>query len=221
MCSLTQSIYRIQGVIIRYLRQILKVLTMGFHRYPTLAAIYVNSAFSLACGAIYTWFDFALSIAQSGLCHSVFYDSDISFKNQSEQKSLRRLLDYYGTGSKLIVFQLIYDIPRYIFLSYICVKLVALLIRKLTSRDAADHLITREQKILLYSSLPSSIESIYIRKVLRMETKDQPENYFYQRFRFIYEWREDFRFSARIICVYAAIALVLYYVTVKVSNKFA
>ena len=37
-------------------------------------------------------------------------------------------------------------------------------------------------------------------------------------FRHIYEWRDDFRFSSRVVCVYASIFLMLVFTTIDVSK---
>ncbi|CAF3815716.1 unnamed protein product [Rotaria sordida] len=43
-----------EGIIVTYLREILKVLVIGFRRYPTLAAIHIDTPFSLICASLYT-----------------------------------------------------------------------------------------------------------------------------------------------------------------------
>ncbi|CAF3905392.1 unnamed protein product [Rotaria sp. Silwood2] len=49
-----------QGVVLAYLLQIAKVLIIGFRRYPILAAVYLNTVFTLCCATLYAWLDFAM-----------------------------------------------------------------------------------------------------------------------------------------------------------------
>jgi hypothetical protein len=197
-----------------YIFQISKVLIIGCRRYPILAAVYINNYFSLICATLYIWFDFSISILYTGLCRNDFYPSDINFNNTGGSMA-HSYLTYYGTGSTLLFFQLFTDIPRYICLSYICVKLPMLLVKRIQQRKIIDKRLTREQKFLLYSSLPHSAESRYVKKLLGMNT-DVSTNRFRKFFRFIYSWRDDFRFSSRVICVYASLSLLLFFLTVQV-----
>ena len=205
------------GVIITYLRQVLKVLVIGFRRYPTLAAVHIDTSFSLICGAVYTLLDFALIIVHSGLCRSDFYPTDKSYNSTRGDARPSRYLKYYGTGSKLVFFQLLTDIPRYLFLSYISVKLVSLLIKRIQHRHSTRKYLSREQQNLLYASLPDSLEGRYVRQLLNVHRNTAPRNRLADRVRFIYTWRDDFRFSSRIVCVYAATYLLLFFITVQVS----
>ena len=141
------------GIILNYLLQILKVLTIGVRRYPILAAVYIDNSFSLTCATLYTWLDYSITIVHSGLCQNDFYQTEEKYNASSgEETSLS--FSYYGTGSKLVVLQLLSDIPRYICLAYISIKLPILLIKHIRQRKSTDRRLTREQKNLLYSSLP-------------------------------------------------------------------
>ena len=207
------------GIIVSYLRQIFKVLVIGFHRYPILAAIHIDTAFSLFCATVYTWLDFSITILNTGFCRNDFYPTDKTYDNSTGKGDARpsRYLKYYGTGSKLVFFQLLGDIPRYVFLSYISIKLVSLLFKRIRHRSKGGIKLTRDQKNLLYSSLPHSVESRYVKNMLGITVDNGPANRFAKKFRFIYVWRNDFRFSARVVCVYAAIFLLLFFITAQVS----
>ena len=207
------------GVIIAYLRQVLKVFVIGFRRYPTLAAVHIDTSFSLICAALYNLLDFAMTIIQSSLCRNDFYPTDKSYNGTVSDVRPSRYLKYYGTGANLVFFQLLTDIPRYLFLSYISVKLVSLLVKRLQHRPSIRKNLSREQKNLLYASLPDSIESRYVRKLLNPKINTMPMNRLASKFRFIYTWRDDFRFSSRVICVYAAIYLLLFFITVQVRLR--
>ena len=167
-----------------YIVQILKVLIIGCRRYRILAAVYINRYLSLICATLYIWFDFSINILYTGLCRNDFYPSDINF-NKTEGSTAHSFLSYYGTGSTLLFFQLFTDIPRYLCLSYICVKLPMLLVKRISQRKIIDKRLTREQKMLLYSSLLHSAESRYVKKLLGVNT-DMSTNRFRKFFGFIY-----------------------------------
>ncbi|CAF4003614.1 unnamed protein product [Rotaria sordida] len=67
------------GIIVTYLREILKVLVIGFRRYPTLAAIHIDTPFSLICASLYTWLDFSITIVDTGFCRNDFYSTDKNY----------------------------------------------------------------------------------------------------------------------------------------------
>ncbi|CAF0965327.1 unnamed protein product [Rotaria sordida] len=203
-----------EGVIVTYLRLIFKILVIGFRRYPTLAAVYIDTAFSLMCASLYTWLDFSITIVDTGLCRNEFYPTDKNY-NQTRGSQIIRFLKYYGTGSKLLFFQLLMDIPRYLFLSYITVKLFSLLIKRIRFRKIDNKRLPREQYNLLFSSLPNSVESRYVKNLLGMRNRNKSMNRFAKLFPFIYVWRDDFRFSSRIVSIYAAISLLLFFITVQ------
>ena len=131
---------------------------------------------------------------------------------------IKLFLDYYGTGSKLLVFQLLTDIPRYLCLSYVSVKLPMLLFKQIRRRKSNEKQLTREQENLLYSSLPYSTESIYVKRLLNMHKPNLPSNRLANIFRHIYTWRDDFRFSSRVTSVYASAFFMLFYLTFKVTE---
>lgn len=199
----------------RYLSQIFHVFVIGFRRYPILAAVYIDNCFSLACATLYVWLDYSITIVHSGLCRS---DFDSTNDNYNKTKILNTVVyfNYYGTGSKMIFLQLLNDIPRYLCLAYISAKLPMLLIKRIRERNSLDRRLTREQKNLLHSSLPHSVESQYVKRLLGMAGASEPTNRFAQLTSHIYAWRNDFRFSSRVVCVYASLFLLLYFLTIQV-----
>jgi hypothetical protein len=204
------------GIIVAYLLQILKVFVIGFRRYPILAAVYIDNYFSLICATLYVWFDYSISIVYTGLCRSEFYQTDDTY-NKTDSNRTATNLNYYGTGSKLLFLQLLTDIPRYLCLAYISVKLPMLFMKRIQERKLTDRRLTREQKNLLYSSLPYSAESRYVKRLLGISNAEAPKNRFTNIVGHIYAWRDDFRFSSRVICVYASVFLLLFFLTVKVN----
>ena len=111
------------------------------------------------------------------------------------------------------------DTPRYLFLSYILVKLLILLFKRIRYRNAAGKRLPREQWNLLASSLPNSVESVHVKNLLGMDSKNKLINGYSKAFPFFYVWRNDFRFSSRVVCVYAIIMLLLFFITVQVSVR--
>ena len=196
--------------------QILRVFVIGFRCYPILAAVYIDTYFSLICATLYTWLDLSMNVVYNGMCHNAFYPSEIDYNKTDINRTMTNF-QYYGTGSKLLFFQLFTDIPRYLCLTYICIKLPILLFKRVQQRHDVDKQLTCEQKTLLYSSLPYSTEAQYVKKLFGMKNREVSTSRCSQIFRFIYTWRDDFRFSSRIICVYTSIFLLLFFLTVQVN----
>ncbi|UJR14322.1 hypothetical protein I4U23_001318 [Adineta vaga] len=207
-----------RGIIITYLLQIFRVFVIGFRRYPILAAVYIDNYFTLICATLYAWLDFSISIISTGLCTNTLYQTEEQFNRSPSDQTVEILL-YYGTGSKLLFFQLLPDIPRYLCLAYICIKLPMLLIKRIRHRNIPDKQMRREQKDLLYSSLPYSAEARYVKKLFGYIRTEPSENRFCGILRSIYSWRDDFRFSSRVVCVYASIFLLLFFLTVTISVR--
>lgn len=203
----------------RYLIQLFRVFVIGLRRYPILAAVYIDNCFSLICAALYVWLDYSVTIVYSGLCRSDFYPTDQNY-NQTGTFGTTTAFVYYGTGSKILFLQLLIDIPRYLCLAYISVKLPMLLIKRIRERNSVDRRLTREQKDLLHSSLPHSVESRYVKRLLGMHDSSMPSNRLVQILGRVYAWRDDFRFSSRVICVYASLFLLLFFLTVQVNILF-
>ncbi|CAF3004156.1 unnamed protein product [Rotaria sp. Silwood2] len=212
-----------EGVIITYLLRVLQVLIMGVRYYALLAAVYLNTIFVLACATIYAWLDYAITIINQGMCESDFYPTYNDYLNNAS--SIDYMFDYFGTGPNLIAIQLCTDIPRFLCLAYINVKIPMLLIRKIFFRCKKDlplekrilMKLTREQRILIHISEPNSVEMLYVKNLFR-SAKNRPKSQaLFARLipTKIYEWRDDYRFSTRIICLYSSIFLLLYLVTIQ------
>ena len=191
------------------------MLVIGFRRFPILAAVYIDTPISLICATLYTWLDFIMTILNTSVCHNDFYPTEDDYLSGS-MGSAAMFLAYYGVGAKLLLLQMANDVPRYLFLSYISVKLPMFLWKRLRQKDTFEKRLSREQKTLLYSSLPYSAEARYVRRLFGMDKKPTSSNRFVQVARYIYTWRDDFRFSSRVVCVYSSIFLLLFFLTVKV-----
>ena len=204
-----------------YLLQITKVFVIGVRYYPELAAVYIDSLLTLTCASVYAWLDFSLSIVYKSLCQSDFYLSKDNFA-ETNGTDLIELFDYYGTGANLMLIQLMTDIPRMLCWSYIVVKLPALLLQKIYTRikrrnERVNHPfhLTREEKILLHSSAVHSVEISYVRNLFRPKDHRSKSRLFLARLipTFVYQWRDDFRFSARVLCIYSSVILILFFIT--------
>lgn len=205
-----------EGVIINYLLQIIRVLAIGFRCYPILAAVYINTQFTLICATLYAWLDFSITIAFNDVCRNDYYSTNDNY-NRTGGRGAMFFLEYYGTGSKLVFFQLLPDIPRCFFIAYICAELPILFVRRIRSKNLPERKLTREQINLLHSSLPDSIESKYVENLFGLTEKTVPKNSIARLFRLIYTWRDDFRFSTRVLCVYASIFYLLFFLTIQVN----
>jgi hypothetical protein len=211
------------GVIVVYLLRILRVIIMGFRYYPMLAAVYIDSIFALTCGSLYAWLDYSITIVNLGMCQTDYYPTYDDYLDNSSD--IDTMFKYYGTGPNLVAIQLCTDIPRFLCLAYISVKLPMLLIKRIYYRVKKNRPIeekilrklTREQRTFFYINRPSSVEMLYVKNLLRSaEERPRTQSLFGRLIpKKIYEWRDDFRFSARVLCVYSSIALLLYFVTIK------
>jgi hypothetical protein len=220
------------GVLVSFLRRLLQVLIMGCRFYPILACVHINSKITLACATLYAWLDYSFTIVTQGLCTPDFYpnyDTFISEGGNGNESAIRTKLDYYGTGPSLIAIQLVADIPRFACLAYISIKLPAMLIGKfygerkknLTIEKKMLLSVTKEENILLSICQPNSVEMLYVRNLFRSPDQRPRSHAFFARLipRFIYEWRDDFRFSSRVLCIYSSIFLLLYYITIQFSVR--
>jgi len=211
------------GVIVSYLIRLFQVVIMGFRYYPFLAAVYINSILTLSCATIYAWLDYSITIIDQGMCQSDYYPTYKDYLDNSS--SITDMFDYYGTGPNLIIIQLCTDIPRYLCLAYINVKLPILLIKKIFNRLKKNvspekrmlMKLTREQRRFFYIIRPNSVEMLYVKNLFRSADKRPRSQALFARLipKKIYEWRDDFRFSTRIVCVYSSIFLLLYFVTIQ------
>ncbi len=77
--------------------------------------------------------------------------------------------------------------------------------------------LTREQRIFFRISRPNSVEMLYVRNLLRSADQRPRSQALWARLipKTIYEWRDDFRFSTRVLCIYSSMFLVLYFVTIE------
>ncbi|CAF1339227.1 unnamed protein product [Adineta steineri] len=212
------------GVIVVYLLRLLQVIVMGFRYYPFLAAVYMNTIFSLSCATLYAWFDFSMTIVNQGMCQVDFYPTYDDYLDNSSD--IDTMFDYYGTGPNLVVVQLCTDIPRYLCLAYINIKIPMLLFKRLYRRFNRRNLspeqrlllqLTREQKAFFHTIRPDSVEMLYVQNLFRSADHRPRSHTLWGRLipKKIYEWRDDFRFSTRIICIYSSMLLLLYYVIIQ------
>lgn len=205
-----------EGIILTYLSQILKVLFIGIRCYPILAAVYLDSRLSLICAILYTWLDFAITIAFRGVCRNAYYPTDENV-NLGSSDETKFYLDYYGTGSYLIFLQLLSDFPRYLFISYICIRLPILLYKRIQDYKLTPKRVTREQNYLLFSSTTNSFESNYVAKLFGLGENQLSMHPIKRLLRYIYVWRDDFRYSSRIVCVYVSIIFLLFFLNTQVK----
>ncbi|CAF3443085.1 unnamed protein product [Rotaria sp. Silwood1] len=211
-----------EGILVKFLLRIFQVLIMGFRFYPILACVYINSIVTLVCATIYAWLDYSFTIVTQGMCYPTYYPTYDEYETNTTDISDK--LDYYGTGSALIAIELCSDIPRYLCLAYVSVKLPAMLIEKiynqrkkhLTEENKMLMSLTQEEKLLLCISHPESPEMLYVRNLFRSANERPRSEILFARLipKFIYEWRDDFQFSTRVLCLYSSIFFLLFFVTV-------
>jgi hypothetical protein len=211
------------GVIVIYLLRILQVIVMGFRYYPLLAAVYMDTIFTLSCATIYAWLDYSVTIVNQGMCQVDYYPTYDDYLDNSS--NIQTMFDFYGTGRNLIAIQLCTDIPRYLCLAYISVKLPMLLIKKIYFRVKKNmplemkilEKLTREQRTFFYICRSNSVEMLYVKNLFRSAEHRPRSRALFARLipTKIYEWRDDFRFSTRVLCVYSSIALLLYFVSIQ------
>ncbi|CAF5108787.1 unnamed protein product [Rotaria sp. Silwood1] len=159
---------------------------------------------------------FSITIAFNGVCHNDYYSTNDNY-NKTHGSGTITYLTYYGTGSKLIFFQLLSDIPCCLFFSYISIELPILFFKRIRSRKLRVKQLTREQKHLLHSLLPDSAESQYVKNLFRLTNINISINRLARLSQSIYTWRNDFRFSSRVLCIYASIFCLLFFLTLQVS----
>ncbi|CAF4655132.1 unnamed protein product [Rotaria socialis] len=215
-----------EGIILQYLERILEVVIIGLRYYPLLATVYLDTALALACGTIYAWLDFSITIANQAMCTSDYYFTLDEYNTSDNDSSLIEKLEYYGTDSQLLVLQLCTDIPRFLCLAYVGIKLPALLISKIYKQLRKDSLsledqillkLTREERVILRASQPDSSEMLYLQNLFRSPDQRLCTQHRFGRLipKWIYEWRDDFYFSARVLCVYSATILLIFFITVQ------
>ncbi|CAF1500535.1 unnamed protein product [Rotaria sordida] len=213
-----------EGIILTYLLHLLQVFVMGFRYYPFLAAVYINSIFTLICATLYAWLDYSITIVKQGMCEPDFYSTYDQYRVKNST-TVDVMFLYYGTGPALIAIQLCTDIPRYLCLAYINVKLPLLLIDKIYFKFKGNVSLekklllklTLEQRILARVSRPNSVEMLYVQNLFRSTNQRSHTKNLFGRLipKKIYEWRDDFLYSSRVLCVYSSIFLLLYFVAIQ------
>ncbi|CAF1150450.1 unnamed protein product [Adineta ricciae] len=212
-----------QGVIIVYLLRILSVLVIGLRYYPILSAAYMDTILALICATFYAWLNFCVSVYHYSRCQSDFYPSNDNF-GDTNGTDLMTLFSFYGTGQNLVIIQIFNDLPQYLCWSYILIKLPMLSVEKIykwsqrkNGNRSRNLCLTREEKILLHSSVPHSVEMRYVRNLFRAKAQRSITRSFLARLipKMAYQWRDDFRFSSRIFSVYATVFLLLIFLTIQ------
>ncbi len=92
------------GVIITYLKRLLKVLFMDFRYYPILAVVYINSILTLSITKLYAWLDYARTVLTLSMCEPDYYPTYEDFFEDSD--SIKMKLEYYSVKANLIAIQL-------------------------------------------------------------------------------------------------------------------
>ncbi|CAF4710323.1 unnamed protein product, partial [Rotaria socialis] len=136
------------------------------------------------------------------------------------RSSTELLLRYYGTGSFLVIIELVTDIPGYFCFAYISVKVPVLLFDKIRRRRVQvlnSKTLTREERALIKVAQTNSVEMIYVRNLRLTHKHRSNQSNIFARFipKMIYEWRDDFRFSSRVLCIYSSIFLLLYFTLIQ------
>jgi hypothetical protein len=150
-----------QGIIIYFVLRILDVLIMGIRFYPILACAHINTIFTLTCATIYAWLDYGFTLFTQGFCYPDYYptyDDAVAHVNDISMQ-----LAYYGTGSNMMSIQLCTDIPRYLCLAYISVKLPIMLITKINERRKKNP--TDEKKMIYYVYLIQILLKCFMYKI--------------------------------------------------------
>ncbi|CAF3687740.1 unnamed protein product [Adineta steineri] len=215
------------GILVKFLLRVLKVITMGFRFYPILACIHINTMVTLILASLYAWLDFSTSVIVTGTCNPTYYpDYDEYISNAS---SIEFNFQYFGTGSGLLVVELVTDIPMYLCLAYISIKLPMLVIgkilklrkRNISVEKQMARLLTRDENNLIKITTTDSVQMRYVRNIFLPDDQRPRSKSIYARIipRFLYEWRDDFQFSPRVLCVYSSIFLLLYFITIQAVVK--
>ncbi|CAF0879327.1 unnamed protein product [Didymodactylos carnosus] len=186
------------GVIVKYLIRILQVLVIGFRYYPILAVIHMNTIVALFLATMYSWLDFSASVVDQSLCSNYYPTENLYEETQgSSTNDIKSLLAYYGTGSNLIVIDACIDIPRFICLAHISIKLPELEGRQ------------------LLSYMKHSIEARYVRYLfLPVEKRPESKTLFSRIIpKIVYTIREDFHYSSRVLSAYASALMLIFFMT--------
>ncbi|CAF0919092.1 unnamed protein product [Didymodactylos carnosus] len=200
-----------ESVIVKYLLQILKVLLIGVHYYPLLSAIYINSTPALILGSLYAWLDYITQIINQGMCDNLYptqseYNNSLLKRKSRIIAGIDDLLEYYGAGKRLIAIDLCLDIPRYLCMAYVCIGLPLLLFKKLCRKrnDANEDQLMQD-----------TLEGQYVKNLLLPENKRPKSQSILSRIipTKVYAFNDNFRYPSRVICVYAAVWMLLFFVS--------
>ena len=194
------SISSDKGIVLVYLQQIFQILVMGFRYYPILSAVYMNSMSSLLLGTIYTWLEFPMTILEQNMCQPKYYTT----VRTTEENFTNILLYYYGTGPLLVIIELLTDIPRYLCLSYLTIRLSSKAFQKIRYRS----IVSEEKNVLLRAVESNSVEMLYLKNLFQHKRTLVSRGW-------MYEWRSDFRYSSRVLSVYSSIFLFLYFILIQ------
>jgi hypothetical protein len=202
------------GVVVSYLQEIFRVCMMGLQYYPILVAIYMDSLGSLILSNFYILIEFAMRMTTRAICPT---NHPLTVLDSIE-KYRYELLIYYGTGSFLILIELLIDTPRFLCLSYIIVKLIQKITQKVRHHSKVHPSTcldnqTRAEKMLLHVISSDSTELRYIHNLLKSKEKNNKD---ISSNRWFYEWRDDFRYSSRILSVYSSICLFFYAIVIEI-----
>ena len=216
------------GVLADYSYRLAEVLYMALKYFPILAAVHINRMFVLICATVYTWLLFSFSIVEQSMCWPNYYPTYNDYENG--YTDFNDKLKYYGTGPALIAIQLCTDIPKYLCFSYVAVKVPAIVIEKIIERrkkQSSDEkifskILTREENMLIQISHPDSMEMLYVRNLFIPYDQRPRSHALLARLlpKFLYEWRDDFRFSSRVLCIFASVFHLLFFVTIVACIEF-
>ncbi|CAF1239994.1 unnamed protein product [Adineta ricciae] len=215
------------GVLVKFLLRVFKVLLMGFRFYPVLASVYTDSIVTLTAATLYFWLHHAIAIVETGKCNLIFYANHEDFEANID--GTKTFLKFFGTGSALTAMEICISIPQALCLAYITVKLPLMLIEKIrvyrqghmSTEKKVCELLRREESNFLSISHEDSVEMLYVRNLFRSSSERPRTRTLFGRLipKRIYEWRDDFRHSSRVLCIYSSIFLLLFFVTVRFSVK--
>ncbi|CAF1285796.1 unnamed protein product [Rotaria sordida] len=167
-----------------------------------LAAVYIDTIFTLTCATIYTWLYFVITVLHQGYCPNSYYPTESDYQATNSSFDIIKYLSYYGTGSNLIAIQLCIDIPRYLCLAYVSIRLPMMVINKIRqyrcNKERYELKHTQEEQAFFIAVQPYSVETLYVRNLFRSANIRSPSRSFIARLvpKSIYEWRDDFRFSS-------------------------
>ncbi|CAF3022228.1 unnamed protein product [Rotaria sp. Silwood2] len=186
-----------------------------------LAAVYIDTIFTLSCATIYTWLYFIITVLHQGYCPRSYYPTESDYRATNSSTDIIKYLSYYGTGPNLIIIELCTDIPRYLCLAYVSIRLPIMLVGKIhqyrCNKETNELKHTQEERSFFIAAQPYSVESLYVRNLFRSANIRSRGQSLIARLipKSVYEWHDDFRFSSRILCIYAALFLLLFFITIQ------